>query len=700
MWQLLAAIFGAVIGFSAGTAGLTQIFPSSPSGENIPVTPYQLKSCYSPESGINLTLKWPDNFTGVSDRRPELNPAFFPSNPTTNDLFNASPDCQNLVLGKEEGAATPRSERTYILVRKDLRTPSCKTDELSGPYGTGVCTGWNTDRNGRPVPDHRGTCTLDQYTDLRKIADLNQDGQIYEIFWNPFSYNVSCNYKQNANCGPGSRQNVNMKDFIYVLKKRDAFDPDTNPRCLSSWDPKQDIEACSHFFDVYLAEDVYENMQTMETPDIEDYDNPNYFLKQVVENCKDESLVVPAPEANLTLPPLFLASPFVWQSDQTQYNLDKIMPENQIEKDNYDSYVWQHPDIFYNPADKLTINLINPGGEPQTLSDFTVCSLTAAQSLITLNTPGIPDGSSFSMASPLDCYDPIGTIRFKDNDITRSYKVYVKITAPQTFILLDWNNNTQGYFYSLTQRNYPANTQYSPALQLTKLEMISQNTWTWATPWCKPAIYLYPEKETEMNVRLNVDGEITVSDPLYGDYGWNVKAYPDGKIELISQNSNLKTITHNSKLTGSIQLPTTNLQTPNVYPYLYYEADVTGVTLPKAGWVVKNSNLKTQISKIMKDIGFNGQEISDFLSYWLPRLTEKPYYFVSLMPEEMINRKETLFFSQTPDTLIRARFVFEGLNLPTFVTPLSIPKHTRSGFTVTDWGGTLVGESCSEVEVK
>lgn len=33
----------------------------------------------------------------------------------------------------------------------------------------------------------------------------------------------------------------------------------------------------------------------------------------------------------------------------------------------------------------------------------------------------------------------------------------------------------------------------------------------------KPIIYLYPEKETEVSVRLDYDGELTVTWPVYED---------------------------------------------------------------------------------------------------------------------------------------------------------------------------------------
>ena len=47
----------------------------------------------------------------------------------------------------------------------------------------------------------------------------------------------------------------------------------------------------------------------------------------------------------------------------------------------------------------------------------------------------------------------------------------------------------------------------------------------------KPAIYLYPEKPTRVNINLDKSIDIDINIPKYiSDKGWNVMAYPDGKI--------------------------------------------------------------------------------------------------------------------------------------------------------------------------
>ena len=45
----------------------------------------------------------------------------------------------------------------------------------------------------------------------------------------------------------------------------------------------------------------------------------------------------------------------------------------------------------------------------------------------------------------------------------------------------------------------------------------------------KPVIYLYPEEETEVTVKLDYNGTLTSTYPAYGD-GWTVTAQPDGTL--------------------------------------------------------------------------------------------------------------------------------------------------------------------------
>ena len=51
----------------------------------------------------------------------------------------------------------------------------------------------------------------------------------------------------------------------------------------------------------------------------------------------------------------------------------------------------------------------------------------------------------------------------------------------------------------------------------------------------KPVIYLYPEKETDVTVKISLDGELTCTYPAYDD-GWKVTAQPDGTLKWMGKN--------------------------------------------------------------------------------------------------------------------------------------------------------------------
>jgi len=685
MWSLIAALISTLLGFGAGSSGLG----TPPPGGSIPVVSGGVRTCYEPHPEISLTLSWPLDFQNVPDQRKVLNPSDFGD---VSETFDASgdveggdgiPECKAYVMNNPTvGQGTP-FDREFIQVRKNVRIASCKTDELAGPFGRGKCPDYLGEA--AIAARHRGMCTLDGYTDLRKVAEKVVDGQTLEIFWNPFSYNVGCNYEQDNNCGPdgAKRKNVNLKDFIYVLTSRDAFDPQTKPQCPALWDAgAANQEACSHFFDVYLARDLYDKMQTLSATN--DPKDPHYFLKQVVENCREQNTFIPAPEADLYLPPKFIPTPFLSPTNPGG-GTGKIVPLDAFENFNYNLYVWTRPD-FINPA---TTNLLKSG---QTQGTVTLCNWVSAG----------PVPTAFpTIATMSNCFAPLGQITFTVFDQTGTYNVFTKPATPQTFYLVDALAPATIFGYTITEKTYPVNTRRDPSLQLNVMQLQSANQWTWATPWCKPALYLYPQTPTDINVKLTLDGQLTVSQPAYdADKGWNVQASPDGTLRLKDTSDGVRL--HSSEVEESNQ----------TYPYLYYEADLNNVEIPKEGWVIEKSNIKNQISNIMTQIGFNEKEIADFMAYWLPRLTDKPYYFVTLLPKSTINQKERLEFSAieqssnraiSPNTIIRSRFVFEGLDSPISVPNLTnwsnLTNRARNGFVVTDWGGTLVGESC-DVTVK
>lgn len=185
----------------------------------------------------------------------------------------------------------------------------------------------------------------------------------------------------------------------------------------------------------------------------------------------------------------------------------------------------------------------------------------------------------------------------------------------------------------------------------------------WLSPYCKPAIYLYPEEKTDVSVAVAPKGKLTLAIPSYPKEGWNVTAFPDGQID--SQNT--------------------------TYDYLYYEAAIPDnvIEKPKEGFIVTHRELPTLFTNILPKLGLNEKESSQFSEYWLKALPKSAYYFVGVVPTSNLNVIAPLTINPPPTTTIRVTLYFQALdekisvNAPTIITP------SRNGFTAVEWGGIV-----------
>ncbi|MGB2791569.1 MAG: hypothetical protein WBC29_03380, partial [Candidatus Moraniibacteriota bacterium] len=192
------------------------------------------------------------------------------------------------------------------------------------------------------------------------------------------------------------------------------------------------------------------------------------------------------------------------------------------------------------------------------------------------------------------------------------------------------------------------------------------NTETMELAECgKPIVYLYPEKTLDVSVRVFPNEGVSVSDPSYGD-GWNVTAQPDGTLI--------------NKVDGK------------KYPYLFWEGGSSILyRTPEKGFVTSRENLVEFFDEKLAQAGLSTKEAADFKEFWIPRMEgmEKPYYFVTFLAQEEIDRLAPLVVMPTPETVIRIMMDFQGLdewkNVPGYV--LHAPE--RKGFTVVEWGGRL-----------
>jgi len=178
----------------------------------------------------------------------------------------------------------------------------------------------------------------------------------------------------------------------------------------------------------------------------------------------------------------------------------------------------------------------------------------------------------------------------------------------------------------------------------------------------KPVIYLYPEKDTQVSVKVGAD--ITKSEPLYPNNGWTVLAHPSGQLDYQGQ----------------------------VYPNLFWEGTGKGYypNLTNYGFVVAQKDLISTLNSQLRDLGLNAKESADFMEFWTDKLPTTPYARLTWLGTSQMNQLAPLSVSPRPDTSIRIFLDFAGLDKPIKLIPQKLSAPPRRGFTLVEWGGLLI----------
>lgn len=178
----------------------------------------------------------------------------------------------------------------------------------------------------------------------------------------------------------------------------------------------------------------------------------------------------------------------------------------------------------------------------------------------------------------------------------------------------------------------------------------------------KPLIYLYPETQMQVEVKLGNIKDVTTTYPKYED-NWRVLANPNGNL---------------------IDLKTGR----NLYG-LYWEGKrITDNTNLTEGFVVKKEDTISFLEEKLAILGLNEREANEFIIYWLPQLEENNYNFIRFLSIEEINEYMPLEISPTPDTIIRVLMEFKGLDERVEVKEQKLETPKREGFVVVEWGGS------------
>lgn len=208
------------------------------------------------------------------------------------------------------------------------------------------------------------------------------------------------------------------------------------------------------------------------------------------------------------------------------------------------------------------------------------------------------------------------------------------------------------------------NTYYDQKNNRVEVDMltIEQSDWQPAPGVCyKPVIYLYPEEETDVFVKLNLDGDLTCTYPVYNN-GWSVTAAPDGT------------------------LTDANGQQ---YNYLYWEGETNAQWDMSKGFCVKGEDTAEFLEQALEKLGLNRKEANEFIVFWLPLMEQNPYNLIAFQ-KEVYTQTAELQIDPAPDTLIRVFMAWQASESYVNLEPQDLTAPERTGFTVVEWGGTEV----------
>lgn len=184
----------------------------------------------------------------------------------------------------------------------------------------------------------------------------------------------------------------------------------------------------------------------------------------------------------------------------------------------------------------------------------------------------------------------------------------------------------------------------------------------------KPAIYLYPEKDMEISVKLDFKGKVLTTYPAYNK-GWKVLAKPNGELK--------------------------NLADQRVYNYLFWDGNYDFPTSHfdyKEGFYVKKENYTQFLLEKLTHLGFNNTEINDFIVYWLPMMNKHNEVFIRFFVNDNIVNTTQLTITPKPDTFIDIYFEFKAYDgVSPKVKEQQLPKLKRGKYTAVEWGGAEIG---------
>jgi hypothetical protein len=189
----------------------------------------------------------------------------------------------------------------------------------------------------------------------------------------------------------------------------------------------------------------------------------------------------------------------------------------------------------------------------------------------------------------------------------------------------------------------------------------------------KPVIYAYSENPIDFNLKLIPQGVLTFTYPqLPTDNIWKMKTDENGNLTAANGAN---------------------------YPYLFWESNQNANLLrdkkSNSNEIVAQNDLVPFLEKNLSNLGLNSRERTDFITYWAPKLQKFKMVQVEFFVDENCEVIGALEINPKPDHLRRVYAIFNEVTVISnqFINkPLEIKPLRRNGFTVIEWGGSLLEE--------
>lgn len=179
--------------------------------------------------------------------------------------------------------------------------------------------------------------------------------------------------------------------------------------------------------------------------------------------------------------------------------------------------------------------------------------------------------------------------------------------------------------------------------------------------YAKPVLYLYPEKDTNVEVSFENKNYLTTTYPKYKD-SWKVLAKTNG--DLYDEDG-------------------------KYYYGLYWEENLNHKVDFSSGFYVEKDNAIEFLEEKLTMLGFNDRERNEFIMYWLPILEKNGKSLVYFELTEERDSYNKLNISPKPDSLLRVAIHVKKVDKKVNIKEQDLPSFERVGFTAVEWGGVV-----------